>query len=247
MTECHSFVVISFSLKCHRGWNGRNGALNANFLANSQKFKNSSLPAKVPPMPPNTPSSTTSHRQSTVSLTMEKELCLGCHKWFSGMEQHLAYNPICRSVINEHDRWQNLLASGSRCTNIATNKSQDDSDPILGIEVAACHSQPEDNMSTAFSMRHAKKQRLADCDDDQSEITYIHGGANDEYGSDGGWDNDISSKRTMEAVLAPEDAYVQMGDIICRLMVIPVIAFIMGDTKSGQNPCLLIQRKELHL
>ncbi len=29
---------------------GRNGALNANFLANSQKFKNSSLPAEVPPI-----------------------------------------------------------------------------------------------------------------------------------------------------------------------------------------------------
>jgi hypothetical protein len=92
--------------------------------------------------------------------------------------------------------------SRSRHTNITTTKLQDDSDPILGIEVAACHPQPEDNMLTACSMRHAKKQRLADCDADQSEITYIDGGANVEYGSDGGWDNDMSSKGTMEAVLA---------------------------------------------
>jgi hypothetical protein len=114
--------------------NGRNGALNANFLANGQKFKNLSLAAEVPPMLPNTPS-TTSQPQSTVNLTMERELCLGCHRWFSRMEQHLAYNPICRSVMNEHDQRQNL-ASHSQCNNIATNKLQDDSDPILGIEVA---------------------------------------------------------------------------------------------------------------
>jgi hypothetical protein len=193
--------------------NGRNGALNANFLANGQKFKNLSLPAKVNPMLPDTPSAT-SHQQSTVSLTMKKELCLGCHRWFSRMEQHLVYNPICWSVMNEHDQWQNV-ASHSRCTNITTNELQDDSDPILGIEVVACHPQPEDNTSTAHSTRHAKKQRLADRDDDQSKITYINGGINVEYGShhamttspgfDGGWDNDMSSKGTMEAVLALED------------------------------------------
>jgi hypothetical protein len=68
-----------------------NGALNANFLANGQKFKISSLPAKVPPIPPNIPS-TTFHPQSTVSLNMERELCLGCHRWFSRMEQHLPGN-----------------------------------------------------------------------------------------------------------------------------------------------------------
>jgi hypothetical protein len=39
-------------------WNGRKGALHANFLANSQKFKNLSLPAKVPPMHPNAPFAT---------------------------------------------------------------------------------------------------------------------------------------------------------------------------------------------
>jgi hypothetical protein len=55
---------------------------------------------------------------------------------------------------------------------------QDDSDPILGIEVAACHPQPEDNTVTAHSTRHTKKQRLADHNDDQSEITYIDGGTN---------------------------------------------------------------------
>jgi hypothetical protein len=59
--------------------------------------------------------------------------------------------------MNEHNRWQNL-ASRNQSTNIATNKSQDDSDPILGIEVAACHPQPEDNTWTAHSTRHAKKQ-----------------------------------------------------------------------------------------
>jgi hypothetical protein len=58
--------------------------------------------------------------------------------------------------MNEHDRWQNL-ASSSQCTNI-TNKLQDDSDPILGIEVAACHPNLEDDMLTAHSMRQAKKQ-----------------------------------------------------------------------------------------
>jgi hypothetical protein len=42
--------------------------------------------------------------------------------------------------------------------------------------------------------------------DDQSKITYIDGGTSIEYGSNGGWDNDMSSKGTMEAVLAPEDA-----------------------------------------
>jgi hypothetical protein len=64
--------------------------------------------------------------------------------------------------MNEHDAQQNP-ASCSRCTNIATNKLQDDSDPALGIEVAACHPQPEDNMLTARSMRHVKERRLADC------------------------------------------------------------------------------------
>jgi hypothetical protein len=135
---------------------GRNGALNATFLANGQKFKNLSLPAKMPPMLHNTPS-TTSHPQSTVSLNMERELCLGCHRWFSRMEQHLAYNLICRSVMNKHDQQQNL-ASHSRCTNIITNELQHDSDPILGIEVAEYCPQPEDNTSTGCSMRHAKKQ-----------------------------------------------------------------------------------------
>jgi hypothetical protein len=123
---------------------------------NGQKFKNLSLPTKVPPMLPNTPF-TTSHPQSTVSLTMERELCLGCHRWFSRMKQNLAYNPICRSVMNKHNRRQNL-APRSQCTNIATNELQDDSDLILGIEVAAYSPQPEDNTSTGCSTRHAKKQ-----------------------------------------------------------------------------------------
>jgi hypothetical protein len=52
------------------------------------------------------------------------------------------------------------LASHSQCTNIATNESQDDSDPILGIEVAACHRQLEDNMLTACSTRHARSNNL---------------------------------------------------------------------------------------
>jgi hypothetical protein len=126
---------------------------------------------------------------------MEKELCSGCHRWFSRMEQHLAYNPICRSVMNEHDLWQNL-ASHSRCTNIVTNKLHDDSNPILGIEVAACHPQLEDDMSTACSMRHAKKQCLADHNDDQSKITYSvrygsHHAMTMSPGFDGGWDNDM--------------------------------------------------------
>jgi hypothetical protein len=82
--------------------NGWNKALTTNFLTNSKKFKNLSLPAEVPPVTPKTPS-TTFHRQSTVSLTTEKELCLGCHRWFSRMEQQLANNPFCRSVMNEHD------------------------------------------------------------------------------------------------------------------------------------------------
>jgi hypothetical protein len=30
-------------------------------------------------------------------------------------------------------------------------------------------------------------------------------------------------------------AYVWMGDVVCRLMVIPVIAFVRGDTKSGDT------------
>ena len=117
--------------------------------------------------------------------------------------------------MNEHN-WRQNLASHSQRTNIVTNELQDDSDPILGIEVAACHPQPEDNTSTGRSTRHAKKQWLADRNDDQSKITYINGGTNVEYGShdammtspsfDGGWDNDMSSKGTMEAVLAPEDA-----------------------------------------
>jgi hypothetical protein len=117
--------------------------------------------------------------------------------------------------MNEHDQWQNL-ASHSQCTNIATNKLQDDSDPLLGIEVAVCHPQPKDHTSTACSMRHAKKQCLADHDDDQSKITYINGGTNVRYGShhtmttspgvDIGLDNDMSSKGTMAAVLAMEDA-----------------------------------------
>jgi hypothetical protein len=93
---------------------------------------------------------------------------------------------------------------------------QDDSDPILGIEVALCPPQLQDDIMTARSTRHAKKQCLADDDDVQSEITYIDVGTNVTYGShhtmtmssglDGGLDNDISSKGTMEAVLAPEDA-----------------------------------------
>jgi hypothetical protein len=82
--------------------NGQNKALTANVFANGQKFKNSSLPAKMLTMLPNTPS-TTSHPQSTVSLIMERELCLGCHQWFSRMEQHLVYNLICRSVMNKHN------------------------------------------------------------------------------------------------------------------------------------------------
>jgi hypothetical protein len=85
----------------------------------------------------------------------------------------------------------------------------------LGIEVAAFHAQLEDDMWTACSTRHAKKQHLADHDDDQSEITYINVGTNIRYGShammmspgfDSGWDNDMSSKGTMEAELSPEDA-----------------------------------------
>jgi hypothetical protein len=69
---------------------------------------------------------------------------------------------------------------------------------------------------TGCSTRHAKKQRLANRDDDQSKITYIDGGTNIVDGShgtmmispgfDGGCDNNMSSKGTMEAVLAPEDA-----------------------------------------
>jgi hypothetical protein len=104
--------------------------------------------------------------------------------------------------MNEHDLWQNL-SSCSQCTNIITNKMQHDSDPILGIEVATYCQQPEDNTSTGCFTRHAKKQRLANRDDDQSKITYINGGTNVEYGShnammtspsfDGGWDNDMSS------------------------------------------------------
>ena len=117
--------------------------------------------------------------------------------------------------MNEHDRQQDR-ASGSQCTNIIANKLPDDSDPILGIEVAVCPPQLQDNILTARSMRHAKKQRVADDDDVQSEITYIDGGTNVTYGShhamtmspvlDGGFNDDISSKGTMEAVLAQEDA-----------------------------------------
>jgi hypothetical protein len=61
-------------------------------------------------------------------------------------------------------------------------------------------------------MRHAKKQHLADDDDVQSEITYIDGGTNVTYGSHhGGFNDDISSKGTMEAVLAPEDSSMHLS------------------------------------
>jgi hypothetical protein len=64
-----------------------------------------------------------------------------------------------------------LLPSCSQCTNIVTKELQHDSDPILGTEGAAYCPQPEDNTSTGCSTRHAKRQQLADHDDDQSEIT----------------------------------------------------------------------------
>jgi hypothetical protein len=93
---------------------------------------------------------------------------------------------------------------------------QDDSDPILGIEVAVCPPQLQEDILTAHYMRHAKKQHLADDDDVQSEITYIDVGTNVTYGShhamtmspglNSGLNDDISSKGTMEAVLAQEDA-----------------------------------------
>jgi hypothetical protein len=57
----------------------------------------------------------------------------------------------------------------------------DDSDPILGIEVVVCPPQLQDDILTTCSMRHAKKQHLADDDDVQSEITYIDGGTNITY------------------------------------------------------------------
>jgi hypothetical protein len=117
--------------------------------------------------------------------------------------------------MNKHDQQHNH-ASCSQCTNIVANKLPDDSDPILSFEVAVCHPQLQDNILTARSMRHAKKQHLADDDDVQSKITYINGGTNVMYGShhamtifpvlDGGFNDDISSKGTMEAVLALEDS-----------------------------------------
>jgi hypothetical protein len=59
----------------------------------------------------------------------------------------------------------------------------DDSDPILGIEVAVYPPQLQDDILMACSMRHAKKQRLADDNDVQSKITYIDIGTNIMYGS----------------------------------------------------------------
>jgi hypothetical protein len=49
--------------------------------------------------------------------------------------------------MNKHDQWQSLASPGG-CTNIATNESQHDSDPILGIEVAAYCPQPQHKMLT---------------------------------------------------------------------------------------------------
>jgi hypothetical protein len=107
--------------------------------------------------------------------------------------------------MNEHDQQQNH-ASRSQGTNIVTNKLPDDSDPILGIEVAVCPPQLQDDILTAHSKRHAKKQCLVGEDDVQSKITYINVGTNVTYGSrhamtmspglDGGFDDDISSKGT---------------------------------------------------
>jgi hypothetical protein len=87
---------------------------------------------------------------------------------------------------------------------------------FLYFECGVYCPQPEDNTLTGCSTRYAKKQRLDNCNDDQSKITYIDGGTNIEYGShdammtspsfDGGWDNNMSSNGTMEALLAPEDA-----------------------------------------
>jgi hypothetical protein len=61
--------------------------------------------------------------------------------------------------MNKHDQWQNL-ASPSGCTNIATNKSRHDSDPILGIEVAAYCPQPQDKMLTVTPQDMQKSNDL---------------------------------------------------------------------------------------
>ena len=105
---------------------------------------------------------------------MEREFCHGCHKWFARLEQHLAFNLICKSITTEHDRRLNLSRQRTATNNANNITSNDGPDPILGMEVDAFRPQLEDddNMSTGRSTRRAKKQRRAELDDDHSEITY---------------------------------------------------------------------------
>jgi hypothetical protein len=94
MSFISAYIISSQMPQC----NGGNKSLSNNFLTNGQNFKITSLPACLGAclgapndMSLNTPSAT-SHQQSTLSILMEKEVCLCCHRWFSRMEQHLAYN-----------------------------------------------------------------------------------------------------------------------------------------------------------
>jgi hypothetical protein len=145
---------------------------------------------------------------------MARVICFGCNRWFSRLEQHLAYNPICMSVMIEHDLWQNLLI---RCqhqeeearTNINSSSA---SDTILGMEIVASKWDGDDNISTTHSTRHSKKQRTAEREDDNFDVTFIplctspDAPSYDEPPSiKFHWEGDNTSIGTMEAVLQQEN------------------------------------------
>lgn len=96
-------------------------------------------------------------------------------------------------------------------SNSNNNPSSNNEDPILGVKIVTSCPEPDDNASTGPLTRHAKKQWIAECDYDDSDVTFIVDTFPDmqsiikSTAFDDNWDDDHSSRGMMEAVLQLQD------------------------------------------
>ena len=94
-----------------------------------------------------------------VDFIMDREFCLGCKRYFIKIKTHLLASIICRWVMNEHYRQLNQQHHNCITPNDVAN-------PLVGTYIGASTPDIDDAHSLACSTRHAKKQRLAKCEDD---------------------------------------------------------------------------------